>query len=914
MADSDRNLLIGILAVQLDFVSKDDLIRAMNQWVLQKEVPFEEILVEQGCLDESGKQLLVALVEKHLEQHGRQPAQSLAALSSVGLLKTELGRIDDDELRQSLATLESDDRTVLPGPTVWVVGTPSDVEGRFRILRPHRRGGLGAVHVARDEELNREVALKEVRDRFARDPEAQNRLRVEAEITGGLEHPGIVPVYGLGSYPDGRPFYCMRFIQGDSLAEAIKKFRSARSTMTASQRNLRLRNLLSRFVDVCEAVAYAHSRQVLHRDLKPGNIMLGRYGETLVVDWGLAKALGTEETITPGADRPVVPRSGSTAAPTQVGSLIGTPEYMSPEQAEGRLDKLGPATDVYSLGATLFCILTGRAPFRGNDKDQILARVKRGDFIRPCEIDPRIPKPLEAICLKAMARDPLRRYETPDELASDIERWLADEPVSAYAEPWSLRAARILRKNRAAAMTLSAVVATTVAALVVLNVVSQRKNAVIAAQKQDIETQKKQVEDARSRLASNYSRFRDATVTMIRKAEKELSQDPKMKEARRLLTDEALALYRDFIEADTDGDVVIRDADSASWFAQLHRYSAHLDRMSGKLDSAVAKFEKAVDILRRTRNAHPQHVKTWRNLSEAIRDLGNTIKSQGRLKDAQATLAEAAKLSAELRAKHADSVAFRSTHAANLFDAADVSYAVGAYETAVGQARESADAFRTIVDEGNAPGREEQLLVMALLRQSAALRKLARAREAGEPVAEVMRRVAARTENLKQLGNRHTRARAYFEQAHVYHAVGRNPDEVEASVTQAISEWEKLASQFSERPVYRRYLADAKALRARTRIRRGRIADARSDLEQGLALSDELLKITPMDPELLRVRSQILMALAQCAQAEGNAAESRRRTDEAVKQLEAASKISPEYAVFGELLPEAKKLAESAGN
>ncbi len=914
MADSDRNLLIGILAVQLDFVGKDDLIRAMNQWVLQKDVPFEEILVEQGFLDESGKRLLVALVEKHLEQHGRRPAQSLAALSSVGGLKTELGQIDDDELRQSLATLKSDDGTAFPGPTVWVVGTPSDVEGRFRILRPHRKGGLGAVHVARDEELNREVALKEVRDRFARDPEAQNRLRVEAEITGGLEHPGIVPVYGLGSYPDGRPFYCMRFIQGDSLAEAIKKFRRARSTMSASQRNLRLRNLLSRFVDVCEAVAYAHSRQVLHRDLKPGNIMLGRYGETLVVDWGLAKALGTEETLAPGVDRPVVPRSGSTAAPTQVGSLIGTPEYMSPEQAEGRLEELGPATDVYSLGATLYCILTGRAPFRGKDKDEILAQVKRGDFARPCEVDPRIPKPLEAICLKAMAFEPSRRYETPDELASDVERWLADEPVSAYAEPWSVRAARMLRKNRAAAMTLSAIVATTVVALVVLNVVTQRKNAVIAAQKQDIEVQKKEVENARTRLAANYSRFHGATVKMIFKAEEELSQDPEMKEARRVLTDEALALYRDFIEADTDGDFVVRDADSASWFAQLHRYSAHLDRVSGKLDPAIAKFEKAVDILRRTRKAHPQHVKTWRNLSEAIRDLGNTIKSQGRLKDAQDALAEAVKQSAELCARHRDSVACRSTHATNLFDAADVSYAIGAYETAFRQARQSADALRTIVDEGNASGREEQLLVMALLRQSAALRKLGKARQAGEPVAEVMRRVAARTKDLNQLGNRHTRARAYLEQAQVYHAVRRNPGEVEASVTHAIFEWEKLASQFSERPVYRRYLADAKALRARARMRRGRIADARSDLERGLALTDELLKIVSMDPELLRVRSQILMALAQCAQAEGKAAESRRRTDEAVKQLEAASKISPEYAMFDELLREARKLAESAGN
>src|SRR5207245_1911041 len=137
--------------------------------------------------------------------------------------------------------------------------------------------------------------LKEIQERHAAHPESRARFLLEARITGGLEHPGIVPVYGLGTYADGRPFYAMRFVQGDSLKEAVERFHREKATLPAGERTLRLRALLGRFVDVCNAVAYAHSRGVLHRDLKPGNVMLGKYGETLVVDWGLAKVVGQAE-------------------------------------------------------------------------------------------------------------------------------------------------------------------------------------------------------------------------------------------------------------------------------------------------------------------------------------------------------------------------------------------------------------------------------------------------------------------------------------------------------------------------------------------------------------------------------------------------------------------------------------------
>src|SRR5262249_53571316 len=213
--------------------------------------------------------------------------------------------------------------------------------------------GLGQVSVALDRELDREVALKEIQDQHADDPESRARFLREAKITGGLEHPGIVPVYGLGHYGDGRPFYTMRFIQGDSLKDAIERFHQADVPgRDAGQRTLELRKLLGRFLDVCDAVAYAHSRGVMHRDLKPGNIMLGKYGEALVVAWGLAKLLDRTEGVV--ETRPLQPAAAESPPLTQVGAVVGTVAFMSPEQAAGQLDQLGPASDVYSLGATLY--------------------------------------------------------------------------------------------------------------------------------------------------------------------------------------------------------------------------------------------------------------------------------------------------------------------------------------------------------------------------------------------------------------------------------------------------------------------------------------------------------------------------------------------------------------------------------
>jgi serine/threonine-protein kinase len=341
---------------------------------------------------------------------------------------------------------------------------------------------------------------------------------------------------------------------------------------------------LRRFLDVCNAIDYAHARGVLHRDIKPGNVIVGKYGETLVVDWGMAKPLGKVEPGHESGERTLVPSSASGTAATLPGSALGTPAYMSPEQAVGELDKLGPRSDVYSLGATLYCLLTGRAPFDG-EVGEVLRGVGRGEFPRPRQLDPTIDSALEAVCLKAMALKPEDRYPTARALADDVERWTADEPVTAWREPFPRRARRWARRNRPAVWAGTAAVLMALAGTAIVLVVQTQANRHLRAANDQV----RQERDLARRNFDLAQRAVDEYLTRV--GQNALLKEEGFHDLRQELLVAALRYYQDFLRERSDDPGLRLETALAH-----ERVGNILDELDRHVD-ALAEFDEAVALI-----------------------------------------------------------------------------------------------------------------------------------------------------------------------------------------------------------------------------------------------------------------------------------------------------------------------------
>jgi serine/threonine-protein kinase len=614
-ANADRNLRFGMLALRMGFVGRDILLAALDAWMRDPGKSLGQLLSERGALTEEECDALDVLVEQHL-----------AGPDATG---SGLAPTLSDELR-SPAHGDTPE-TGRMGPAA--ARRPLPAGGRYELLRPHARGGLGQVWVAADRELGREVALKEMHEQHARQPVSLSRFLLEARVTGGLEHPGIVPVYGLGRHPDGRPFYAMRFIQGDSLREAVEHFhRTGRARRPAGERALAFRQLLGRLVDVCDAVEYAHSRGVLHRDLKPANVMLGKYGETLVVDWGLAKLTGQAEGEAAAESAP----GPSDTTLTSPGKVLGTPAYMSPEQAAGRTDQVGPRSDVYSLGATLYFLLTNRAPFPPGEGEDTLARVMRGEFAPPRQVKRDVPAALEAVCLKAMALKPEDRYPSPRALANDLEHWLAGEPVGAYREPWSGRTWRRLKRHRTAVLGAVAALAVAAVSLAVATALLSAKNeeltraneseqAARADAQQNFELATQAVEDYLTGVANN-ARLREKDLEPL----------------RRDLLRSARAFYERFARRKQDAPKY------ASLAARSNLALGRIDDLLGEWKQAETHFGQALAALRVLAEAEPGQYATRQGLVQAHLDLADLARRRKDFATAEPLARDALRLARQL--------------------------------------------------------------------------------------------------------------------------------------------------------------------------------------------------------------------------------------------------------------------------
>jgi PAS domain S-box-containing protein len=411
----DQNLLFGVLALQAGLLDPVQFAEACSAWATRMDDALADLLVQRHWLTTEDRADVERLLERKVRKQGSRPDVEPAAATAC------------------------QDST--PGPTeitqAYISVPPAKTYARKEL---HATGGMGQIWKAHDLVLDREIAMKVLRPDRVDDHQLRERFLLEARIMGKLSHPGIPPVHVLDQDERGTPYYAMKFIDGRTLEEAIAAYHHQPTPLV-------FRDLLRHFGDICQTIAFAHSRAILHRDLKPRNIMIGDFGETFVLDWGLAKQIKTA-----GDTPPPLGLRDSDQGLTQVGQILGTPAYIPPEQLAG--SPVGPLTDLYALGVILYEILAGRPPYQGKDTLELLVQVSKGQIIPPSQLrGDAVPHGLEAICLKAMAFRPSDRYQSATELTRAVEDWLSEELVRSEAALRESEAQiRILLESTAAAI------------------------------------------------------------------------------------------------------------------------------------------------------------------------------------------------------------------------------------------------------------------------------------------------------------------------------------------------------------------------------------------------------------------------------------------------------------------------------
>ena len=451
--DRERNLLFGLLAAQLRRVPATSVASAAIAWESDPTRDLPDRLVDTGALSDDERTMLLGLVDRAIADFGGEADITLDAFGGAVTWTSPPGRRNATKpaLDTSFAAVD-------------------EYPGRYIPVGEYSRGGMGRILLVRDQHLAREVALKEllpgraerVPTGSATLPPQAARFIQEARITGRLEHPSIVPIYELGRRADGTLYYTMKLVRGQTLSKAIAE---------AGGLEQRLR-LLSHFLDLCQAIAYAHSCGVIHRDIKSANTMVGEFGETVVIDWGLAKSNDRSDIQAESLTRAVeaLQTEETRGIDTTDGKVMGTPVFMAPEQALGLIERVDARSDVYSLGAVLYELLAGAPPFQGGSAKEVIDKVVLGAYAPIATLEPAAPAELIAICARAMANNPDDRYQSSKELADEINRFMSGGLVRSYDYRFREHLKRFARRYRAILTTAAAATLALAALAVFYNV------------------------------------------------------------------------------------------------------------------------------------------------------------------------------------------------------------------------------------------------------------------------------------------------------------------------------------------------------------------------------------------------------------------------------------------------------------